>query len=217
MSGPTLVAGERDVTPQGGGIRCNDAYDLGLYKTKAGEYVLKVHMNLQFFFVDNGSQTWTAADKTSFVSKWKSTIKGAWDGHVVTTLKSGKKVTVEFNFTTKTGGWWAADHWEISVTKLKAGGFRRSSVDRLTGNVQLDSEDLKPVKKAGAPAGTKQVPAIHEFGHMLGLEHSYHAKSHKHHGDTGSVMNVGNKVRTRHFLPMKTWIDMKLKALGTAH
>ena len=29
MSGPTLVGGEKDVTPKGAALRCNDAYESG--------------------------------------------------------------------------------------------------------------------------------------------------------------------------------------------
>ena len=32
------------------------------------------------------------------------------------------------------------DHWEIEVTKIKAGDFRTSYVNTRTGNVVLDSE-----------------------------------------------------------------------------
>ena len=38
-----------------------------------------------------------------------------------------------------------------------------------TGN--FDEADLTPVAKAGAQRGILQIPALHEFGHSLGLEH----------------------------------------------
>lgn len=75
-----------------------------------------------------------------------------------------------------------------------------------TGNVTLDSEDLNPVNKGGPQS---QRGAVHEFGHMLGLDDEYPAAS-PHTGDKASVMNSSEAVRPRHNDTMRSWVIRKL-------
>ncbi len=57
-----------------------------------------------------------------------------------------------------------------SENDITAGSFRASYVAYKKGQVTLDSEDLVPVNKG---AKTPQRGAVHEFGHMLGLDDEY--------------------------------------------
>ncbi len=70
-------------------------------------------------------------------------------------------------------------HYQLRAKKIPKGVFRGSSVTTVGGGKDLnknyytmDSEDLSPVSK-GAPGGGKQTGAIHEFGHIFGLDDEY--------------------------------------------
>ena len=97
------------------------------------------------------------------------------------------------------------DHWEITVKKIKAGGFSTSYVVPSKGSVTLDSEDLTPVTKA---IGFKQRGAVHEFGHMLGLLDEY--KKSPHISDKASVMHSSEVIRARHDSTIIKWMNHAL-------
>jgi hypothetical protein len=204
----TKVASETDVRAGVigfGGV--NDAFDLYLAKLANGNYKLIVFMKLQFFFEDGEGGKWTASEKTSFINKWRIAIQTKWGNRLIKTLKSGKTVGIDFRFKTQIGGW-MLDHWEITVEKVSK--FAVSSVNPITGNVSLDSQDLKLTRKSG---NQRQRGAVHEFGHMLGLDDEYH-KTSKHHKDYKSVMNSGEMVLKRHNSPHMKWLENKIKANG---
>lgn len=127
------------------------------------------------------------------MKNWESEIQKAWGDRTLITLSKVNKVTLNFEFQIQEGGW-MFDHWEITVIKIKPGSFRTSYVVPSAGNVMLDSEDLTPVSKA---AGYTQRGAVHEFGHMLGLEDEYRASS-PHSADIPSVMHSSETLRLRH-------------------
>lgn len=102
------------------------------------------------------------------------------------------------------------DHWEIEITKIKPGAFRTSYVNPRTGNVVLDSEDLTATPKG---FGQMQQGAVHEFGHMLGLDDEYTTGS-AHTADHPSVMNRGTSTRGRHQGGPHSWVVSKLKDYG---
>jgi hypothetical protein len=77
-------------------------------------------------------------------------------------------------------------------------------------NVTLDSEDLNAATKG---RGQNQRGAVHEFGHMLGLDDEYQSTS-AHKADYPSILNRGETVNARHDDPPRTWVIKKLKALG---
>lgn len=164
-------------------------------------------MNLQFFFDDGPGGSWTQAAKQNFLLNWKSAIKTKWGGRIIKSLSGGGNVKLEFQFVTQIGGWWAFDHWEISVKKIQLGKFSRSSVNPVMGVVSLDSEDLNFVFK-GAANGQRGV--VYEFGHMLGLPDEYKTGGMSAH----SVMHSGEAIFQRHDLYFKQWLDATLKAKG---
>jgi hypothetical protein len=135
---------EGDVTA--GALSANDAYDLKLWEMPDGSYDLVLFMKLQFFFEDGDAATgnWTDAEKRKFMSDWGVAVRMAWSGRGIKRLRSGKTVSVRLDFRIQEGGW-MMDHWEITVTKIAPGTFRRSFVNVKTGNVELDSEDLTSV------------------------------------------------------------------------
>lgn len=185
----------------------NDAFDLFLVKLKSGSYKLIVFMKIQFFFEDGDGGKWSLVDKNTFVNRWKMAIQGKWGNRTIKSLSGAKKVNIDFRFQTQIEGW-MFDHWEITVEKVKK--FAVSSVNPITGNVLLDSLDLKLTLKKG---GKRQRGVIHEFGHMLGLADEYPKKS-PHHADYRSVMNSGEAILRRHDSPFMKWLNNALAKHG---
>ena len=102
------------------------------------------------------------------------------------------------------------DHWEISVEKLERGGYGRSYTRPRSGEVFLDSEDLRSNEFAG---GNFQRAVVHEFGHMMGQPDEYKPGAPDER-DSASVMNVGEQIRDRHLYTLKNWLEGRLKKLG---
>jgi hypothetical protein len=202
-----LLVSEGDVTA--GALVTNDAYDLSLYELSDGNYELELFMKIQFFFEDGDGGKWTAADKSRYMNDWKVAVTGTWSGRRLHTTKKGKAVSLSVQFALQEGGW-MVDHWEIEVTKIKAGSFRTSYVNTKKGNVVLDSEDLTFTAKG---EGQMQQGAVHEFGHMMGLDDEYPTSS-PHAADHPSVMNRGGSVRGRHDGTPRSWLLGKLKEYG---
>jgi peptidoglycan hydrolase-like protein with peptidoglycan-binding domain len=202
-----LLVSEGDVTA--GALVVNDAYDLSLYELSDGNYELALFMKVQFFFEDGDGGAWSSAEKNKYMQDWKIAVTGAWSGRRLHTTQAGKTVSLVVQFAMQEGGW-MADHWEIEVTKIKAGSFRTSYVNTKTGNVVLDSEDLRATPKG---QGQMQQGAVHEFGHMLGLDDEYTTGT-THAGDYPSVMNRGASIRGRHQGGPRDWVVSKLKEYG---
>lgn len=80
-----------------------------------------------------------------------------------------------------------------------------SNVDVFTGNSELDDKDLNLVAKRY----DSQRPAIHEFGHMLGLDDEY-IKGSIWIKDKNSVMNNGEVIKGRHLTYFYIWLNKKL-------
>ena len=199
MPTATLIAQETDITA--GALKVNDAYDLKFRRRSTGDYEIIVYMKLQFFFIGSGGYTWTAFEKNQFMKKWEREIKKAWGGRILKILSTTKKVYLNFEFQIQQGGWMMV-HWEITVEKIKPGGFSTSYVVPSRGNVKLDSEDLTSVSKA---VGYTQRGAVHEFGHMLGLLDEY--KKSIHTIDMGSVMHSAEMIRPRHNSTIVKWMN----------
>ena len=189
-----------------------DNYDLYLVKLKNsnqvvnGNYKLISFMKVQFFFENSGGPKWTADAKKKFVNDWQSAVKSAWGNHVLKTLSNGKRITLDFRFETQIEGvMW--DHWEITVRSIPAGSFAVSSVrDAFINNVTLDTEDFGG---GGGGGGQSQRGAVHEFGHMLGLDDEYKKRS-RHKNDYRSIMNSGETVLNRHTSRLMHWLALQM-------
>lgn len=200
-----IKPGETEVASDTWGLW--EKYDLYLVRTPADDYRLVVYMKVQFFFEDDDA--WTKAAKRQFVTRWEQAVQSRWGNRTVKHLKNGKRVSLEFQLDTQIEGWmW--DHWEISVTRIPKGAFRTSSVNWLTKNVTLDSEDLVLTPKG---RGHRQRGAVHEFGHMLGLDDEY-LPGGPHVKDYRSVMNRGEQVLGRHDTGFLKWLDEQLEKEG---
>jgi hypothetical protein len=207
VSKPVKVAAESNVTA--GALKVNDAYDLELLQLPNRDLELVLFMKIQFFFEEGSGGRWDASERQKFMSDWKVAVSTAWSQRNVRRLKRGNQVHLRVSFAIQEGGW-MADHWEVTVTKVKPGEFRTSYVDPSMGNVVLDSEDLTLVSKGGPSC--LQRGAVHEFGHMMGLLDEY--KDSAYIVDKQSVLHACEAVRPRHVVGPMQWLDAKLKKLG---
>jgi hypothetical protein len=151
---------------------------------------------VQLLFKDEGADKWdtvsktrSLARKTMFRKELKRSIEDTFNanpfrikpdvpsfqsGLIFTEEKScpcsGKgfepKVQIDL---VKDGEWSTAEDWEVDVAANPSG--RGIISNNLSGYGDLDEADTTPVEKMGAPAGVTQVPAVHEFGHFIGLDH----------------------------------------------
>jgi hypothetical protein len=208
LKSPRLVASEGDVTA--GALRANDAYDLKLYEMPGGSYEMVVFMKLQFFFESGDGGAWTPDEKQQYMRNWQMLISTAWGGRQLKRLKSGKSVSVRLEFSVQEAGW-MLDHWEITVTKIKPGEFQHSWVNCRNGNGGLNSNSLTPFRKA--PPNVMQRPAVHEFGHTMGLDDEYKPGT-TYAGDKRAAMNAGEGLRGRYDGTLLDWLGRKLRALG---
>lgn len=209
------------------GLKVKAAYDLALYPEmgRPGRGVLVVTVNGDMTFKDGASSTtgaalaWTGAEKTSFLSNGASQIATVWgEKHRLTTTSTTPPITdigVIFDIKLKEGrGFFDHNHWDMTVTKVDQ--FTTSSVDPTAssfitdGIANLDSQDTTGVNKGAA---MRQHAIVHEFGHMIGYRDEYRDASGaaednpNHLGDLDAVMNVGERVRARHYVFFADWLD----------
>lgn len=155
--------------------------------------------------VASGLPPWTTKQKNTFHKQIEAAIRKTWSGKFVLEASGtsdfaqamkGKALTVYFDVDPVTSG----AHYTVIANKIPAGKWSGSKVSPSKMTIVIDTEDMKPEKKKGAPAGEKQTVASHEFGHAIkaaGWSDEY-KPGHVHKKDTRSIMNVGSRVRKRH-------------------
>jgi hypothetical protein len=173
----------------GGAAASSDALHMKTFETDATACTATIKYLVQLLFQDSGSDTWDATRKATFRNGFKQSIESSFNGNSfnikpavpsfnLTVFKSGERscpcVTQGFKpkvqiDLVKDGEWSTSEDWEVDVEANSAGDFITSNSSRSYGN--MDEADLTPEPKGGAPAGVTQVPAVHEFGHFIGLDH----------------------------------------------
>lgn len=211
--------------------RPNSAYDLLLCEElgNSNRAVLVVTVICALEFVDGKNLSWTVTEKLNFTSSLKSTITDTWsEKHVLRTVTSTAlkydTVGVVFDIQlSETLGWSDHSHYNISVTKVPPNTFLQSATRDplftgiLNGKVELNSNGLMQWNKGGPE---KQIPAAHEFGHMIGYLDEYLNQEGKPEGVDGwttdqvSIMNLGRTVQPRHYIWFADWCNAKYKSLG---
>jgi hypothetical protein len=164
---------------------------------------------------------WTdEAAMNDWKSRFISTVSSTWSsgGHIFYSQKDwweslAAKVSVEIREVSED------EHFGLTITKIPPGGKHTSGVYRpktgffgyTPGRGDFDSEDLETVRKPGG----MQTPAVHEAGHMLGLDdeyidpkdsstpaHSDLVESEFGHGSArgtdGRIMSGGNDIQPEH-------------------
>ncbi|HEY4348002.1 MAG TPA: hypothetical protein VGM80_10470 [Gaiellaceae bacterium] len=200
---------------------------LGMFDVSydAGGGSLAITCKVQFDFADGSAAefpnapaselAWTEALKNDWKSRYLSTVSSSWSGHHTFYCQKDwwedltAAVNVQFVEVEKD------PHFNVHVAKIPAGAFRQSSVTApeshlfgpSAGSGDFDSEDLTPTAK---PGGT-QIGAVHEAGHMLGLDDEYGTGTPSHsdpveaefgHGVTrgadGRIMSGGMDIQPEH-------------------
>jgi hypothetical protein len=206
-------------------------YRLNLYPElgRDDRSVLVVGMTLQFQFeeADNGLK-WFLSEQKKFVDGAVAAIKSVWDNKWRITTSSTaphrrlRDVGVLFALKTYIDGWHSDDDFEITVKKVPAGTPDSAEVKYRLGNASM-MNSANDAKNRGGPM--KQRAIVHEFGHMLGLNDEYdtnpdffdnlrHTPNRSWLSDTGSVMNAGERVRPRHYVPFATWLTQQLATVA---
>lgn len=159
------------------------------------------------WIVADGVSAWTLAEKRRFHHRADNAVWRAWSN------KARLRVTGTSDFAKKFLGkelpidldirWVLADpHWSVTVNKIPKGAHVTSFVEWESRKISLDTEDFKPSIFDNGPGKPKDklIPVAHEFGHTLGADQDdeYTAGS-PHLADHRSILNHGNKLRSRHF------------------
>ncbi len=208
-----------------------EAYRLTLYPDlgRDDRSVLVIGMTLQFQFeaADNGLK-WFASEQRKFVDGSIGAIKSVWDDKWRITTGSTapqrrlRDVGVMFALKTYTDGWHTDDDFEIAVKKVPPGTADEGVTQYRKGNASMNSTGLDALDRGGP---TTQRAMVHEFGHMLGLNDEYDTQptfldnlrqepNRNWLSDQNSIMNVGERVRPRHYVPFATWLTQQLATVA---
>ncbi|MCU0521907.1 MAG: hypothetical protein MUF84_14605 [Anaerolineae bacterium] len=193
---------------------------------------LMIEVRCQFNFVDGSAAefpsaapedlTWTDdAAKDAWKARFLATVSTAWTfGNFAFYCQKPWWESLVANVLVDVHEAEADPHFVLTITKIPSGEFRGSSVTSPVvlpvwgatgpGTADFDSEDLETVAKPGG----MQTPAIHETGHMLGLDDEYIASgpeppSHSDmvesefgqgvaKGTDGRVMSGGDDIQPEH-------------------
>jgi hypothetical protein len=192
---------------------------------------LEIKVNVNFNFVDGSaasfaglkgqSNTWSKEEKLKWKNDFITLIEGRWGGkyHFINDQLPGMTVYTDVEVDEVSKDW----HYQLNVTKIPKGGWAGSSISHVmsggkaknTNNTHhgaLDSGDLTYVNKG---AKEKQAGALHEFGHMIGLDDEYadgspgisHAALAKTalgkvlaEGTSNDIMSCGDTIAPQHYV-----------------
>ena len=227
---PTQIAYEADVFANSYRMK---AYNLHLWETKSrGTCVLVVQMNIEFKFLhhlhykNDNKMKWDEKEKKKYIIEWVKLVKKIWEdkykifpkkGSCCNSCKNG--TTVEFSFNTSIDSKNNNVNWTHNVYKSKYDSSNSTNVGR---NIVTGANFSLLVGGSPEPlTDSKQIPAVHEFGHMLGLHDEYKINKNEYrkgyitlkdwNDDKLSIMNEGHEVRPRHYVPFSNWMTKKLK------
>ena len=177
QSGRTLMAHEITHTLQGGqNVRRVAWNDDKSNCTTTATYTV------QTIFKDHGTDTWTAARKRAFRTNYKRVVEAGFNAnnYRISPLTravgssacdchgTGFLPRLEIQFT-PIDDWSTSEDLEVDVLANPSGSFIRSSQNTTFGYGYLDEADVIN--------NGRQTPAVHEFGHFLGLNHPGHGLS----------------------------------------
>jgi len=208
-----LIATKKKVTSGNmqrlGGQGAYDAYDLYLVEESSGNYILIIFMELHYIFKDSPQGEWTTTEKANFMNGFRQAVNKKWGGkQYIKSLSGGKNIYLDIRIHHKINSFISpGENWTIKVIK---GQYRyskhKSWVNLNINKVFLEDDDLVT---ATTPYGKKQQTAVHEFGHMLGLEDEY-GIDHKHFKDLHSIMHGGSEVLSGRHQPYMEHLEKML-------
>lgn len=206
------------------GSKLTSAYDAALYEEMGnaarGVLVITVICSVDFKNGTGAGTTWTAGDKTDFMTKLRDTCAGAWgEKHRLTTtsrVPAVRDVGVVLDIKVAEGmSVLSHSHWNVNAVKVVAGQTSDTTGGGVISNgvVNLDSLDFRAEDKGGS---VQMVPAVHEFGHMLGHRDEYSEANDNMSwvSDTDAIMNKGAFIRERHYAMFAAWLTAKYAYVG---
>lgn len=206
------------------------------YDSAAQELVVTVKCAFRFLHgkpsafpgVDPAQVIWDESSKVGWRKGFMEMIANRWGGqHAFQCTKPGLerlRSTVRIEVVEAEKDW----HFRLDVTRRPKGNWAQSSVRAHRGSrtevnsARLDSDDLTPTGKGGSEG---QLGAVHEFGHMVGLDDEYGSGTDISHrtlvqdalgreiqkGTSDNVMSCANKVEQQHYV---TFLEALKKASG---
>jgi hypothetical protein len=177
---------------------------------------------------DKAAEGWTEASKAEWRKGFMDIVDQRWSGqHAFQCAGPGLerlRATVRVEVVEAEKDW----HFRLDVTRIPKGAWAGSSISAHRGSRTeanfgtLDSEDLAPAAKGGSEG---QLGAVHEFGHMIGLDDEYGSGKGISHrtlvqdalgreiekGSSDDVMSLANRVQPQHYV---TFLEALKKATG---
>ncbi|MGH1339363.1 MAG: hypothetical protein ACRBFS_24805 [Aureispira sp.] len=187
---------------------------------------LEVMTKLKFDFIDGTAakfvghagenHIWTDKEKTTWKNSFIALLEGRWGGkfHFVHPDMPDQNFYVDVEIEEANSGW----HFEANVTKIPKGEWKGSAVGYSHGTNQpdtlqatLDSGDLEWADKG---VEEKQKGAVHEYGHMIGLDDEYTVDGAIAHAamvrsalgtvlieeTSNDIMSSGNTIEKQHYI-----------------
>ncbi len=157
------------------------------------------------WLTEPGASAWTYPERRHFHNTLDRQIWARWSNRIVFRVQGTTRLArrlartgVPINFDVR---WELVNgHWDVYARKLPAGGSYRSNVHFGRREINLDSEDLEPhgaCRDDGTTCADDFLTVPHEFGHTIDNRDEYNRAS-PHYADTGSIMNIGGQLRSRH-------------------
>lgn len=174
-----------------------------------GNYILIIYMRIKIIYINRRNQYWNFIDKDNFEKNFREKIDKKWGASNIKTLSGSagrKTIALEFRFSFNKIGVFTHNHWTLNVVKLRKDEWAQSFVISSLRTGNFDTNDFEYVKKS---AKTYQRGAVHEFGHMLGLNDEY--DSGVFISDLKSIMNSGETIRRRHRAIYMPWLNKSLR------
>lgn len=174
--------------------------------------------------------TWTIEEKRNFHNKSDQIIWKLWSTKAYLMMRGGSTLAQQYRnvkFPVHIDIKWVTGsentHWKVNVYKIPAGTIGESGVRWGDQQIILDSKDYKARTDKIAPG---QYPVSHELGHTFKNESGLYpnrrfgtldeykrtkgVSDSRYHSDRGSIMNIGNDVRERHYAYLKEQLNRLL-------